>query len=68
MKDKSKEITRNTSAEKILEIFQSRDLVTEDWNLLADQVLTRRVQREAEAIPKNADGSEDERNNAPPGF
>ena len=68
LKDKSKEVTRNTSAEKILETFQSRDLVTEDWNLLADQVLTRGVQREAEAILKNADGSEDERSNAPPGF
>ena len=67
LKDKSKEVTRNTSAEKILETFQSRDLVTEDWNLLADQVLTRGVQKEAEAILKNADGSEDERSSAPPG-
>ena len=40
-KDKSKEITHNSSAEKILETFQSRDIVTEDWNLLADQVLTK---------------------------
>ena len=47
LKDKSKEITRNSSAEKILETFQSRDLVTEDWNLLADQVLTRGVQKGA---------------------
>ena len=31
-------------------------------------MLTRGVQREAEAILKNADGSEDERSNAPPGF
>ena len=68
LKDKSKEITRNTSAEKTLETSQSYDLVTEDWNLLAGQVLTRGVQREAEAILKNADGSEDERSNAPPGF
>ena len=30
LKDKSKEVTRNTSAEKILETSQSRDLVTED--------------------------------------
>ena len=43
LKDESEEITRNSSAEKIIETFQSRDLVTEDWNLLADQVLTRRV-------------------------
>ena len=41
LKEKSKEITRNTPAEKILETFQSRDLITEGWNLLADQVLTR---------------------------
>ena len=68
LKDKSKEVTRNTSAEKIFETFQSRDLVTEDWNLLVDQVLTRGVQREAEAILKNADGSEDERSNALTGF
>ena len=33
-----------------------------------DQVLTRGVQKEAEAILKNADGSEDERSSAPPGF
>ena len=50
MKDKSKEITRNTPAEKILEIFQSRDLITEDWNLLGDQVLTRGAQKAAENI------------------
>ena len=60
MKDRSKEITRNSSAEKILETFQSRDLVTEDWNLLADQVLTRGVQKSAETILKNADTRGDE--------
>ena len=68
MRDKSKEITQNSSAEKILETFQSRDLATEDWNLLADQVLTRGVQKEAETILKNADTSGDEGSNAPPGF
>ena len=68
MKDKSKEITRNTSAEKILETFQSRDLVTEDWNLLPDQVLTRGVQKAAETILKNVETSGDQGNNAPPCF
>ena len=68
MKNKSKEITRNTSAEKILETFPSGDLITEDWNLLADQVLTRGVQRAAETILKNVDTSGDEGNNALPGF
>ena len=51
-----------------METFQSRDLVTEDWNLLADQVLTSGVQKEAETILKNADMSDDEGSNAPPGF
>ena len=68
LKDKSKEITRNSSAEKILETFQSRDLVPEDWNLLADQVLTRRVQKEAETILKNTVVSDDEQSNAPQVF
>ena len=51
-----------------METFQSRDLVTEDWNLLADQVLTRGVEKEAETILKSADTSGDEGSNAPPGF
>ena len=68
LKENSQEITRKTSAAKILETFQSRDLATEDWNELSEQVLTRGFQKEAEAILKNADGSEDERTNAPPGF
>ena len=68
LKEKSQEINRKTSAAKILETFQSRDLAPEDWNELSEQVLTRGVQKEAEAILKNTDGSEDERSNAPPGF
>ena len=39
--DDSKDITRDTSAEKILETFQSRDLTAIEWNKLEDQVLTR---------------------------
>ena len=68
MKDTSKEIARNSSAEKILEKIQSRNLVTEDWNLSADQVLTRGVQKVAETFLKNTDTIGDEGNNVPPGF
>ena len=57
-----------TSAEKILETFHSRDLIPEDWNLLADQVLTRGVQRAAENVLKTMDTSGDEDNNAAQGF
>ena len=48
----NKEIERHRSAEKILETFQSRDLTTNDWNKLADQVLTRSVKNSAEEIQK----------------
>ena len=68
MKDKIKEIIRNSSAEKILETFQSCNLVTEDWNLLADQVLTMGVQKIAVTILKNSETIGDEGNNAGPGF
>ena len=40
----------------------------EDWNLLADQVLTKGVQKAAETILKKVDTSGDEGNNALPGF
>ena len=36
--NESKDITRHTPDDKILETFQSRDLTTKDWNKLADQV------------------------------
>ena len=39
--NESKDITRHTPDDKILETFQSRDFTTKDWSKLADQVLTR---------------------------
>ena len=64
----SKDITRHTPDAKILETFQSRDLTTNDWNKLADQVLTRGVQKTAEEILKSSNTEEELSINAPPGF
>ena len=66
--EESKVITRNTPADKILETFQSRDLNTNKWNKLADQVLARWVQRAAEDILKSTDRESEFSKNAPPGF
>ena len=67
--DSSKEITRHTSAERILETFQSHDFTTNDWNKVADQVLTRGVQNSVEEILKSMDGaSDDVLSNTPPGL
>ena len=52
--DNSKKFTRHTSVDKILKSFQSRDLTTDDWKL-ADQVLTRGVQKSAEDSLKSRD-------------
>ena len=66
--DDSKDITRDTPAEKILERFQSRDLTSNEWNKLADQVLTRGVQKAAEDILKSTDREGDCNINAPQDF
>ena len=66
--NESKDITRHTSDDKIMETFQSRDLTTKDWNKLADQVLTRGVQKAAEEILKSSNAEEEFHINAPPGF
>ena len=66
--NESKDITRHTSDDKILETFQSRDLTTKDWNKLVDQVLTKGVQKAAEEILKSSNAEEEFNINAPPGF
>ena len=55
LNDNSKDIKRHTSADKILQTFQSRNLSKDQWNKLADQELTRGVQKYAEDILKSTD-------------
>ena len=62
----SKDITRHTPDDKILETFQSRDLTTQDWNKLADQLLKRGVQKTAEEILKSSNTENEFSINAPP--
>ena len=65
----SKDITRHTSGERILETLQSSELTTNDWSKLADLVLTRGVQNSAEKILKSMDGvSDDKHTSTPPVF
>ena len=42
---KLKEFTRQTTPETVLGAFQNQDMKSEEWEKLADQVLTRGVQR-----------------------
>ena len=46
----SKRITRQTKEKEILDTFQNKDMTPEEWDDLAEQVLTRGVQNEAEQI------------------
>ena len=52
-KPSKKRITRDTSPSSILNAFQNQDIATEEWQNLADQVLTRGLQRTAEKIAKS---------------
>ena len=63
--EESKEIARNTPADKKLETFQSRNITTKEWNKLADQVLRRGVQKAAEDILKSTDREGEIDKNAP---
>ena len=49
-KSSKQRITRDTSPSSILNAFQNHDIVPEEWQSLADQVLTRGLQRTAEEI------------------
>ena len=57
-----KRITRDTSPGSILNAFQKQDMEEEEWQSLADQVLTRGLQRTADEITKSrvADQNEGE--------
>ena len=52
-KPSKKRITRDTSPSSILNAFQNQDMAPEEWQSLADQVLTRGLQRTAEEIVKS---------------
>ena len=51
-KQAKKRITRDTSHSSILNAFQIQDMGAEEWQSLADQVLTRGLQKTAEEIIK----------------
>ena len=62
----SKRITRETKEKEILDTFQNKDMTPEEWDDLAEQVLTRGVQNEAEQMLTQQAGST--ANCPPPGF
>ena len=67
---KLQEINRQTSPEAILEAFQNQDMTTDDWEKMADQVLTRAIQKTAEGILKTREeeANNDSQLDTPPGF
>ena len=52
-KPSKKRITRDTSPSSVLNAFQNQDIAPEEWQSLANQVLTRGLQRTAEEIVKS---------------
>ena len=62
----SKRITRQTKEREILDTFQNKDMTPGEWDELAEQVLTRGVQNEAEQILTQQAVSVDDC--PPPGF
>ena len=62
----SKRFTRQTKEKEILDTFQNKDMTPEEWDDLAEQVLTRGVQNEAEQILTHQAGPTDIC--PPPGF
>ena len=48
-----KRITRQTKEKEILDTFQNKDMTPEEWDELAEQVLTRGVQNEAKQMLNN---------------
>ena len=62
----SKRITRQTKEKEILDTFQNKDMMPDEWDDLADQVLTRGVQNESEQILTQQAGPTDIC--PPPGF
>ena len=67
-----KRIARDTSPSTILNAFQKQDMVPEEWQNLADLVLTRGLQKTAEKILNEKDTLAEEHatrvNSSPPGF
>ena len=53
----SKRINRQTREKEILDTFQNKDMTPEEWDDLAEQVLTRGVQYEAERMLTQQAGS-----------
>ena len=54
-KQSKKRITRDSSPNSILNAFQNQDMAPEEWQSLADQVLTRGLQKTAEEIFNSRD-------------
>ena len=68
---KLKEINRQTIPEAILEAFQNQDMTKEEWEKMANQVLTGRIQKTAEEILTSRDaelGDDDVHTDTLPGF
>ena len=67
-----KRITRDTSPSTILNAFQKQDVVPEEWESLADQVLTRGLQKTAQEKLNAKDTLAEEHvtggNSSPPAF
>ena len=66
-----KRITRDTSPSSILNAFQKQDMGDEEWQSLADQVLTRGLQRTADEIIKSRTENQTEttgEHGSPPGI
>ena len=65
-------ITRDTSPSSILNAFQKQDMAPEEWQNLADQVVTRGLQKTAEKILNSRDILTEEQATgehcSPPGF
>ena len=58
---KLKEINRQTSPEAIMEAFQNQDMTWDEWEKMADQVLTRGVQITVEDNLTSRDAEQAER-------
>ena len=68
---KLKEINQQTSPEATLEAFQNKDITRNEWEKMADQVLTRGIQKTAKDILTSRDAEQaenDSHTDTLPGF